>query len=114
MPSVRERPHVATGAIRCANDHPTGHAHPGHWQLHSYGRDGFKTELPEDVKEEMATRLLAKLFVWAREAEATQPLTAGVWRGDVFSEERNADLVVFGTFGLYDFNRRFAGQIRRA
>lgn len=54
---------------------------PDNPNRNSYGRDGFKTELPEDVKEEMATKLLAKLFIWAREAGATQPLTAGVWRG---------------------------------
>ncbi|MHA1571368.1 MAG: hypothetical protein ACTSWM_06075 [Alphaproteobacteria bacterium] len=38
---------------------------------------------------------------------------AGFWRGNVFAAPENADLVVYGTFGLYDFNRRFAGQIRR-
>lgn len=61
---------------------------PDNPNRNSYGRDGFKTELPEKVKEEMATKLLAKLFVWAREAEATQPLTAGVWRGDWSSDEK--------------------------
>ncbi len=61
---------------------------PDNPNRNSYGRDGSKTELPEDVKEEMATKLLAKLFVWAREAGATQPLTAGVWRGDWSSHDK--------------------------
>lgn len=61
---------------------------PDNPNRNSYGRDGFKTELAEDVKEEMATKLLAKLFVWAREAGATQPLTAGVWRGDWSSDDK--------------------------
>jgi hypothetical protein len=39
---------------------------------------------------------------------------AGLWRGDVFDEPDNHDLVVYGTFGTMDFNRRFAAQIRRA
>ena len=64
---------------------------PGNPNRNSYGRDGFKTELPEDVKEKMAMKLLAKLFVWAREAGATQPLTAGVWRGDWSSDEKLTD-----------------------
>ena len=61
---------------------------PDNPNRNSYGRDGFKTELPEDVKEQMATKLLAKLFEWAREANATQPLTAGVWRGDWSSPDK--------------------------
>jgi hypothetical protein len=46
----------------------------------SYGAQGTKTELAN--KEEMATLLLKKLFVWAREADPSQPLTAGIWRAD--------------------------------
>lgn len=61
---------------------------PDNPNRNSYGRDGFKTELPENIKEEMATKLLAKLFVWARDAEATQPLTAGLWRGDWSDDEK--------------------------
>lgn len=37
-------------------------------------------------KAENAISLLAKAFDWAREAGATQPLTAGVWRGPVSGE----------------------------
>ena len=32
-------------------------------------------------KAERARTLLTQTFVWARQADPTQPLTAGVWRG---------------------------------
>jgi hypothetical protein len=55
---------------------------PDNPNRNSYGLDGTRTELPEELKEEMATALLRKLFEWAREVQPDQPLTAGVWRGD--------------------------------
>ena len=51
----------------------------------AYGKNGARTELAN--KAEMATMLLEKAFVWAREAEPSQPLTAGVWRGDWSSHD---------------------------
>jgi hypothetical protein len=38
-------------------------------------------------KAELAERLLAKAFTWAREAGPSQPLTAGVWRGRASGED---------------------------
>ncbi len=55
---------------------------PDNPNRNSYGVEGSKTEIPEKLKEEMATVLLRKLFAWAREVDPSQPLTAGVWRGD--------------------------------
>jgi hypothetical protein len=52
---------------------------PENSNTNSYGDRGTKTELAN--KREMATQLLAKVFDWAREANPTQPLTAGVWQG---------------------------------
>ncbi len=52
---------------------------PDNVNLHSYGQQGTNTELPN--KAEMATRLLSKVFTWARDANPSQPLTAGVWLG---------------------------------
>ena len=82
---------------------------PDNPNRNSYGRDGFKTELPEDIKENMATKLLAELFVWAREAEATQPLTVGVWRGNWSSSDKltpynkimleESDIISFHCYG---------------
>ena len=43
-------------------------------------------ELPN--KTQLVLALLPKVFAWAREAGATQPLTAGVWKGDWSSPEK--------------------------
>jgi len=95
---------------------------PDNPNRNSYGRDGFKTELPEDVKEEMATRLLAKLFVWAREADATQPLTVGVWRGDWSNEQKltpynkimlnESDVISFHSYGPPQAMKDRVAQLR--
>ncbi|MHB8900493.1 MAG: glycoside hydrolase family 5 protein [Thermoguttaceae bacterium] len=89
----------------------------------SYGVDGFKTELPEDLKVETATRLLAKLFVWAREADATQPLTAGLWRDDWSSDDKlspfnklmvdESDVISFHCYGPPQDMRDRVTQLRR-
>lgn len=96
---------------------------PDNPNRNSYGRDGFKTELPEKVKEEMATKLLAKLFVWAREAEATQPLTAGVWRGDWSSDDKltpynkimldESDVISFHCYGPPKAMKDRVSQLKR-
>ncbi|HEX8148154.1 MAG TPA: cellulase family glycosylhydrolase [Pyrinomonadaceae bacterium] len=43
-------------------------------------------------KVELVLALLPKAFAWAREAGATQPLTAGVWKGDWSSPEKMAEI----------------------
>jgi hypothetical protein len=40
---------------------------------------------PEN-KSELVTRLLAKTFQWARSMNPSQPLTAGLWKGDDWSK----------------------------
>ncbi|MGE3314143.1 MAG: 1,4-beta-xylanase [Planctomycetaceae bacterium] len=52
---------------------------PENPNTNSYGERGNRTELRNKAK--MATLLLRELFVWARAAEPTQPLTVGVWLG---------------------------------
>ena len=96
---------------------------PDNPNRNSYGRDGFKTELPEDVKAQMATRLLAKVFAWAREAGATQPLTAGVWRGDWSSHDKltpynklmleQSDVISFHCYDPIDDMKQKVAQLRR-
>jgi hypothetical protein len=39
-------------------------------------------------KKEIVRELLPKVFVWAREAGATQPLTSGLWEGDYANPEK--------------------------
>jgi Cellulase (glycosyl hydrolase family 5) len=46
-------------------------------------------EDPKD-KVERVNELLPKVFAWAREAGAQQPLTSGVWMGDWTPEKRSA------------------------
>ena len=87
----------------------------------AYGDGGARTELSN--KAEMATILLEKVFVWAREAESSQPLTAGVWRGDwskhaglsphnrVMLEE--SDVISFHSYGDLSHVRPGVADLRR-
>ena len=53
---------------------------PDNTNDNSYGQNHtIKTELPKSQKIAIVTNLLPKVFQWAREAGATQPLTSGVW-----------------------------------
>ena len=54
---------------------------PDNPNANAYGENGDKSELQPKVKAAMATKLLAKVFEWARAANPSQPLTAGVWMG---------------------------------
>ncbi len=59
---------------------------PDNANTNAYGKEGANTEL--ENKAEMATLLLGKVFAWARQADPSQPLTAGVWLGPWPSHER--------------------------
>ena len=94
---------------------------PGNPNHNSYGEGGAKTEISN--KEEMATILLAKVFVWAREAGPSQPLTAGVWRGDWSSHDgltpcnrimlEESDVVSFHSYGDLSHVRPGVEDLRR-
>ena len=96
---------------------------PDNPNRNSYGRDGTRTELPEDKKEQMATRLLKRVFVWAREANPSQPLTAGVWRGDLSNHDKlteynrvmleESDIVSFHSYGNLSATERRVDNLRR-
>jgi len=92
---------------------------PDNPNANSYGEAGSGTELPPAQKAELATRLLQQLFVWAREVDPEQPLTAGVWRDDWSSPERlsacnrlmldQSDVISFHCYGrLPDMQARVA------
>ena len=49
------------------------------WNEPDNGADQYKGQ---EGKEPLVRALLAKVFVWAREVDPTQPLTSGVWLGD--------------------------------
>lgn len=46
----------------------------------NYGETNLKQEIPD--KLEYVLKLLPQVFQWSREANPTQPLTAGLWRGE--------------------------------
>lgn len=70
-------------------------------------------------KTELVEGLLPRVFDWAREAGATQPLTSGVWRGDWSSPDRlsaveriqiqESDVI---TFHSYDKPEEFEKRVR--
>ena len=94
---------------------------PDNANVNSYGRDGTRTELPN--KAEMATRLLSKVFKWARQADPSQPLTAGVWLGPWPNHEKvlpiekvmleESDVISFHNYGGLEHVRPRVEQLRR-
>jgi len=55
---------------------------PSNTNVPAYAKD----EPPD--KKEIVQKLLPKVFAWAREAGATQPLTSGLWEGDYAKPEK--------------------------
>ena len=94
---------------------------PDNSNHNSYGAGGRKTELAN--KAEMATRLLSNVFEWARQAEPTQPLTAGVWLGPWPNHEKmspieklmvvQSDVISFHNYGDAKAERERIEQLRR-
>lgn len=90
----------------------------------SYGEKGeLKTELEKSKKHELSLELLNKSFTWAREANPTQPLTSGVWRGDWSSDATltpmekaqldNSDIISFHSYDPTDELKKRVAQLRR-
>jgi hypothetical protein len=87
---------------------------PDNPNVNSYGPKGKKTELP--AKDERVIQLLRKVFTWARDADPSQPLTAGVWRDSWEADKlspvnklmlEESDVVSFHNYGpLADMKRR--------
>jgi hypothetical protein len=115
------RPYVH-GVIRRFRDDPRVHVwdlfnEPDNRNEGSYG----ESELPD--KAEKAAMLLEKVFAWAREADPSQPLTAGVWIGP-WPEEKpllpierlmleESDVVSFHSYGALDAVKERIDQLRR-
>jgi Cellulase (glycosyl hydrolase family 5) len=80
-----------------------------------------KQELPK--KAEASLALLKKTFYWARESDPTQPVTAGLWRGDWSEPEKMAslhrfmldesDILTFHEYGELKEMERRVGMLRR-
>lgn len=79
---------------------------PDNPNANSYGERGSKIELDPATKADRATELLRKTFDWAREANPSQPLTAGVWVGDYLKNPSpiarlmldESDIITFHTY----------------
>ncbi len=94
---------------------------PDNANTNAYGKEGANTEL--ENKAEMATLLLGKVFAWARRADPSQPLTAGVWLGPWPSHERlspiekimieESDVISFHSYEGLEHVRPRVEQLRR-
>jgi Cellulase (glycosyl hydrolase family 5) len=80
------------------------------------------SELPN--KAEAAHQLLEKVWVWAREAKPTQPLTSGVWRKQDYSDDNklsamehlqleNSDVITFHNYDPPDKMQITIHSLRR-
>jgi len=62
------------------------------WNEPDNKNDGSYAASEPANKEELVLELLPRVFDWAREAGASQPLTSGVWKGDWSSIEKLAPM----------------------
>ena len=78
------------------------------WNEPDNTNDGsYASEEPPN-KVELVLALLPRVFEWAREAGATQPLTSGVWNGNRSNPERSR---TDGEDSAGLFRRRFFPQL---
>ncbi len=94
---------------------------PDNPNMRSYGKNGENTELSN--KAEMATMLLEKVFVWAREANPSQPLTVNMRHGPWPSHDNimhmeklileQSDIISFHSYGSVQEVRSYVEQLRR-
>ncbi len=79
------------------------------WNEPSNTNEGSYDKQELSGKKEIVRQLLPKVFAWARQAGASQPLTSGVWEGDWSSLEKvdpiariqleQSDIVSFHNYG---------------
>lgn len=79
------------------------------------------TELPD--KAERALKLLKEEWKWAREANPSQPLTSGVWKGDWSSDAslsemarfqlQNSDVITFHSYDRPEVTKKKIDSLRR-
>ena len=94
---------------------------PENTNAHSWGEHGRGTELANKV--DMSTRLLPRVFHWARQADPSQPLTAAVWLGPWPDHDRvspiekimleESDVISFHNYERLDSVRERVNQLRR-
>jgi hypothetical protein len=93
------------------------------WNEPDNTNDPAYIRLEPKNKIELVENLLPQVFKWTREANPSQPLTSGVWRGEWSSEDRmtkvdkiqiaNSDLVSFHNYSTpEDFEKRVKWLMR--
>jgi len=88
------------------------------WNEPDNTNGGSYGQLEPKNKVELVLALLPRVFAWAREAKAEQPLTSGVWKGDWSTAEKlgamerlQIDLSDVITFHNYDSPTEFEKRI---
>jgi hypothetical protein len=82
-----------------------------------------RPDLEPKNKVELVNKLLPQVFIWAREANPTQPLTSGVWHGDIRTDENlettariqleNSDIISFHNYSEAPILVREIGELSR-
>jgi hypothetical protein len=64
------------------------------WDVWNEPDNGNESSQPNEVKGKarLVAALLPKVFAWAREAGATQPLTSGVWAGNWSDPDKESEM----------------------
>ncbi len=65
------------------------------WDVWNEPDNGNESSQPNEVKgkAKLVAALLPKVFAWAREAGATQPLTSGVWTGNWSDPSKQSEMI---------------------
>ena len=97
------------------------------WDLYNepgnLNNDHYRPLEPKN-KEELSLKLLTKVFAWAREMDPSQPLTAGVWTGDWWTDPEklsplnkfqleNSDIITFHAYTTLDKTKEMAEALFR-
>ncbi len=88
------------------------------------GGASARPNLEPKNKVELVNNLLPQVFAWAREADPTQPLTSGVWKGDDWSQDagmettsrlqlQNSEVISFHNYGDAASLGKAIGSLRR-
>ena len=90
------------------------------WDVWNEPDNGNESSQPNELKGKAAVvaALLPKVFAWAREAGATQPLTSGVWTGDWSDPAKESEMTKIQlaesdviTFHDYSWPEKFEARI---
>jgi hypothetical protein len=98
---------------------------PDNMNDNSYGKNHLKTEPDAATKQGATLELLKKAFVWAREANPTQPVTSGPWLGGHKADPKRlipiekvqlaeSDIITFHTYGKLPEAKEWVANLRKS